>query len=107
MINWIVVGIVSLFITVFGHAATPEQVIDRTQDKVVKIGIVSAKRQGVCSGALVSSNGLVLTCAHCFTQGYTKLFVKTDNGVVYNTELVLLDTDKDLALVKIMAHTPY
>ena len=105
---WSFLALSSFFAYKLANGATlEEKVIDQSQSKVVKLGMVSADRGGICSGAFISENGLILTCAHCLMHHYTKLFVKLDNGTVYPGEAVILDTDKDLALVKIIAHTPY
>ena len=87
-------------------AASLIAVIAHTEDKVVKIGIVATvddkTRSGVCSGALISSDGLVLTCAHCFGHGdIKKVFIKRHSGEVYAGTLLIKDVDSDLALVKI------
>lgn len=105
---WVFLTLSSFFAYKLASGATGEEkVIDRSQNKVVKIGIIAPDRGGICSGALISENGLILTCAHCLMHHYTKLFAKLDDGTVYKAEPVILDTDKDLALIKIIAHTPY
>lgn len=105
---WSFLALSCFFVIKLAQGATREErVITNSQPKVVKLGMVSPDRGGICSGAFVSENGLILTCAHCLMHHYTKLFVKLDDGTVYPGEAVILDTDKDLALVKIIAHTPY
>src|SRR5579859_3718568 len=89
-------------------ASSPEKLYSQVNPKVVKLHMIFNKGGGVCSGAFVSDNGLVLTCAHCFEQIEHKLFVKTNDGKVYMGELLRTDRVKDLALVYTGAkNTPY
>jgi serine protease Do len=82
-----------------------ERVINASEPKVVKIGIVFDRTKGVCSGSFITPEGVVLTCAHCFQQGdgvkVKKVFIKTSDGTVYNGKLIKLDEEKDLALVEL------
>ena len=92
--------ILLLQLSILGRGADLEAVIRHTQGKVVKIGIVGKKSAGVCSGAFISSRGIVLTCAHCFEgKGIKKVFVKTEDGAVYPAALLAYDGVRDLALV--------
>ena len=107
-----------LIVPILGCAASPEKVYTHTKDKVVKIGMILDKAnkegklehwKGSCSGAFISHSGLVLTCAHCFSDpGITKIFIKTDDGRVSQGFVLKIDTKQDLALVQsFFLYTPY
>lgn len=92
-----------LFLSGCASATSLERLVERTEPKVVKIGIVGKTGAGSCSGAFIDSKGTVLTCAHCFQHSdMTKIFIKTTEGSVYPGVIVKIDTDKDLALVYIL-----
>lgn len=92
--------ILLLFISSCTSATSLERVINKTDEKVVKIGIVTEKGGGTCSGALIDDKGTVLTCAHCFEHGkIKKIFIKTSKGAVYTGSRVRVSGVKDLALV--------
>lgn len=55
----------------------------------------------VGSGAFISDHGTVLTCAHLFEQGQTKIFVKTANQTIYMGLLIKIDRKNDLALLQV------
>lgn len=76
-----------------------EKVIRGAEPKVVKIGIVGKEERGVCSGAILSRTGIVLTCAHCFPKGTRKVFIKTSDGRVFLAQPLFIDTERDLALI--------
>lgn len=99
--TWFLLAVIVIsFLKICHGATTLENVIERSQGKVVKIGIVQEKGGGVCSGAFISSRGIVLTCAHCFTHGgIKKVFIKTEDGTAYPAALLKLDAARDLALV--------
>lgn len=81
-------------------ATSNEQLIEKTEPKVVKIEIKMDKGGGICSGAFIDAQGTVLTCAHCFTHGKVeKVFIKTSTGNFYKAELLHLDVKRDLALI--------
>lgn len=81
--------------------------VKHTQAKVVKIGIVTDKSSGTCSGAFISPAGGVLTCAHCFEGEFVqKIFIKTSTGRIYHGALMVVDQKADLALVKIEPDKP-
>lgn len=89
-----------LLIPVLGCASRVEKIIAISQDKVVKIGIITSKYRGTCSGAYISPDGVVLTCAHCFDdKDIKKVFIKNAKGKVYVAELLKMDTTRDLALI--------
>jgi S1-C subfamily serine protease len=90
-----------LFLSSIGCAQSSiERVMEKSDAKVVKIGIVGEKSRGICSGAIIDDNGLVLTCAHCFAHpGIKKVFVKTEEGIAYRARLIGLDKNRDLAVI--------
>lgn len=53
-----------------------------------------------CSGTFIDDNH-VLTAAHCFESPEFNVWVKDYNGKSYEAFLVKIDTQKDLALLKI------
>jgi S1-C subfamily serine protease len=77
------------------------RLVKDTEPKVVKIGIVTEEVAGTCSGAIISSDGLVLTCAHCFLGHgrVKKIFVKTAKGEVDPGAVLIISAKLDLALV--------
>lgn len=98
-------GIISIIILVLTQtlwASKIEKIVENTETKVVKIGIIDKDgRKGVCSGSFITSKGLVLTCAHCFEHGIVKkIFIKRSTGQYYPATLVDLNTAKDLALIE-------
>lgn len=76
-----------------------ERVIRSSESKVVKIGIIHDKAGGVCSGAILSSAGIVLTCAHCFEGKVKKVYIKTSTGRYFLAQPLLIDRNRDLALI--------
>lgn len=79
-------------------------VVQESQPKVVKIGIVATpKGQWIGSGAIISKDGSILTCAHLFAHNTAKVFVKTASGQTYLAHLVRVNHAVDLAVIKIDA----
>jgi len=100
LIVWTLLTIISACFVKLTFGASIESVIQHSDPKVVKIGIVTDKGGGVCSGAFISSTGIVLTCAHCFEhKGLKKIFIKTDNEKVFPAALLAIDMKRDLALI--------
>jgi serine protease Do len=95
-----------LFIAAMGCATSLERLIERTEDKVVKVGIVRGDgHRGSGSGAFIDDNGTVLTCAHVTRQTENgKIFIKLSNGAVYRGTVIKQDFEKDLSLVSIPLH---
>lgn len=83
-------------------------VVQESQPKVVKIGIVANPGHWIGSGAFITKDGLILTCAHLFGRP-GKVFVKTASGQVYLAHIVRVDHKVDLAVIKIdvPAAVPY
>lgn len=89
-----------LFLSSFVSATSIERVIEKSEPKVVKIGIVAAKTRGVCSGEFITDTGIVLTCAHCFGEkDIKKVFIKTSEGRVFPAQPLYIDSKVDLALI--------
>ena len=62
---------------------------------------------GVGSSFLISSDGYVLTCAHC-TEANRITFVKDDDKAEYEARLIYQNEDTDIAILKIEANDmPY
>lgn len=102
--------LVLLLLSSYAFATSLEQVITISEPKVVKVGVVTDKGAGVCSGALISSTGIVLTCAHCFSHnGIKKVFIKTSEGQAYPAALLAIDPSRDLALIvpNVLGPFPY
>lgn len=61
------------------------------------------------AGVFISPYGHILTCAHLFHGSPDKynINILTYNDQSYDAELLSIDTRRDLALLKIDAHTPY
>lgn len=59
------------------------------------------------SGVFISPNGHILTCAHLFEGNFSTITVILANGHKQKAKLLYSDKDKDLALLKIDAHTSY
>jgi S1-C subfamily serine protease len=88
-----------LLLSNIGCATSPERVYKETNDKVVLIHMIYDKGGGLCSGAFINEEGIVLTCAHCFAEHTHKIFIKTSSGEVINGVLLNLDPVRDLAAI--------
>lgn len=82
-----------------GYPATPEKMYTRNSDKVVLLHMVGRKQSGICSGAFIDKDGLILTCAHCFEGHPTKTYIKTDSGAVVLAIPLRIDKERDLAVL--------
>lgn len=60
---------------------------------------------GLGSGIIVSNNGYILTNWHVAGNKYSTCYVTAENGEKYNGNVVWVDEDLDLAIVKINANT--
>ena len=100
LIVWSMLSIITASLITLAYGTPIEKVIHKTEDKIVKIGVIGAKRQSSCSGSFIASTGLVLTCAHCFSnEQVKKIFIKTQDGTAYKGLLLHIDKSVDLALV--------
>lgn len=68
--------------------------------RTVGIKIIIGNKQGYGSGAIVSSDGLVLTCAHVVEPG-DSLVIVTSDGQEYPAQRLGLNSMNDYALLKI------
>lgn len=75
--------------------------ITASQSKVVEIHVTTTGKGGwLGSGAYVSPDGLVLTCAHLFSHHSEFIFVVSPTGQRSAATLVRCDKAADLALLK-------
>lgn len=56
--------------------------------------------QGAGSGVIIDQSGYIVTCAHVIS-GASKITVKLTNGTSYEAELVGIDSQTDIAVIKI------
>lgn len=81
--------------------------ITTSQSKVVEIHVTANGKDGwLGSGAYVSSDGLVLTCAHLFSHDTQFIFVVSPTGQRSAATLVRCDKKADLALLKTYPMNP-
>lgn len=78
----------------------PVNVVKLSQPKVVEILVPAEAGHYIGSGAYISSDGLILTCAHLFGHNNKRITVKTPTGAVSEALLVRLDKKNDLAVIK-------
>lgn len=63
----------------------------------------SEQKLGLGSGVILSDNGYILTNQHVVGNKYSSCYVTLENGLTYNGSVVWVDTNIDLAIVKISA----
>ncbi|MBT6133543.1 MAG: serine protease [Flavobacteriales bacterium] len=69
--------------------------------KACKSSVVTITNpSGHGSGFFISSDGLLLTNAHV-VEGYDRLLVRLGNGIDFEPEVISIDSDNDLALLKV------
>lgn len=61
----------------------------------------SEQKLGLGSGVILSDNGYILTNQHVVGNKYSNCYVTLENGLTYNGSVVWVDTNIDLAIVKI------
>ena len=84
-----------------------QEIKDYAIARTVGIRIIIGDRQGYGSGALVSSDGLIITCAHVVEPG-DSLVVVTSDGREYPAQKLGLNSVNDYALIKIKGkYFPY
>ena len=59
---------------------------------------------GLGSGVIISENGYILTNAHVVGNKFSSCFVTLENGRNYNANVVWVDDNIDLAIIKILAY---
>lgn len=63
----------------------------------------SEQKLGLGSGVVLSDNGYILTNQHVVGNKYSNCYVTLENGLTYNGSVVWVDSNIDLAIVKITA----
>lgn len=63
----------------------------------------SEQKLGLGSGVILSDNGYILTNQHVVGNKYSNCYVTLENGLTYNGSVVWVDSNIDLAIVKISA----
>ena len=63
----------------------------------------SEQKLGLGSGVILSDNGYILTNQHVVGNKYSNCYVTLENGLTYNGSVVWVDSNIDLAIVKITA----
>lgn len=63
----------------------------------------SEQKLGLGSGVILSDNGYILTNQHVVGNKYSSCYVTLENGLTYNGSVVWVDSNIDLAIVKISA----
>ena len=59
---------------------------------------------GLASGVIISENGYILTNAHVVGNKYSICYVTVEDGKRYNANVVWIDENIDLAIIKISAY---
>ncbi|WP_372367293.1 S1C family serine protease [Candidatus Uabimicrobium sp. HlEnr_7] len=77
-----------------------QELKDYAISRTVGIRIIIGDKQGYGSGALVSADGLIVTCAHVVEPG-DSLVVVTSDGREYPAQKLGLNSVNDYALIKI------
>ena len=71
------------------------------------MGLLKLDENGFGSGFIISSDGYIVTCAHC-TNAERITFVKDDDKSEYDATVIYKNPDFDIAILKIDAHDmPY
>ena len=63
----------------------------------------SEVKLGLGSGVIISENGYILSNAHVVGSKYSNCFVTLENGKNYTADVVWVDENIDLAIIKILA----
>ena len=64
----------------------------------------SEVKLGLGSGVIISENGYILSNAHVVGSKYSNCFVTLENGKNYTADVVWVDENIDLAIIKILAY---
>ncbi len=99
-----------LLVATTSCAMSLEKLAIKTEDKVVKGGVVTNDgRRGSGSGVFIDNKGTVLTCAHVVSDAIGgKVFIKIADGSFMRGYIIRWDSKKDLALVRTdFVLTPY
>jgi serine protease Do len=106
------------FITVSHSAFTPDalsaafaRVAEQVEPSVVNIKVIEGEersifaREGTGSGVIVSPAGYIITNQHVIKRA-SKIKVKLSSGNEYEAEVIGVDEETDLAVIKIQAREP-
>lgn len=94
-----------------GSEKSVQEIIAQNENAVVEIRTESVSQdlwmqnyvtQGAGSGVIVDSKGYILTCAHV-VEGSSKVMVTTKDGTEMEASIVGMDTQNDVAVLKIKA----
>ena len=94
-----------------GSEKSVEEIIAQNENAVVEIKTESVSRdswmqnyvtEGAGSGVIVDSKGYILTCAHV-VEGSSKISVTLKDGTECEAEIVGIDSQNDIAVIKINA----
>ena len=96
---WLAVLLIVLLFSCTAEGANPKEVVCRVSNQLAGINNLG-------SGTLIDKTadgheGLVLTCAHLFSEGTGEVFVKFADGKSHGAKLIDLDKQADLALLAI------
>ncbi len=95
--------VVTLGCVVLTAAAVFAVDVEGMRNKTVRIEM----DKGACAGVYISPKGYILSCAHCFEDGNTKILVSEMDNMPMVGKLIGLDRKLDLALVVVPdIHTP-
>ena len=85
-----------------GEALPPAELYQRVRDAVVSLTVYAGRSAAYGSGMILTPDGYVLTCAHVVADSQSCTVALTD-GRELEAELVALDEQTDLAVLKIDA----
>ena len=92
-----------------------ENMIERATKSIVGISRIkqndsavfvenSEAKLGLGSGVIISDNGYILTNAHVVGNKYNECYATLENGRNYTANIVWIDENIDLAIIKILAY---
>ncbi len=90
---------------IIGLSKTVQQTVEQAIPKTVGIVIHVGNRQGYGSGAIISPDGLILTCAHVIEPGQSHTVVLS-NGKKYPVQVLGSNSKNDYTLIKIKTGQP-
>lgn len=89
-----------------GDALTSQEIIKKVTPSVVTVSVQIASEQGqgtgFGTGIIYTDNGYILTNAHVVDKALS-ISVKDHKGETYDAKLIGLDSDSDVAIIKIEA----
>lgn len=82
-------------------SAPPSDWVGSYRESVVRIRSTDVDAVGSSSGAIISSDGLILTCAHCVSGRRLAVAPFGDSrGAEYEAEIVYVNPEADVALIR-------